>query len=191
MSDGKKINRFPGADWLGRRLTRKVILVFAAAAVLTLGLMCWSFLSYLDAFAGSTYDAALAESDKTLRQTEAFLLDAGPDWPALRDHLAQRGEGCTIQNEEGETVFEYIPEDWTDARLTVSGVGSAVMADGRTVELRIWARTMGLDELSASLQKNALFALSVLATCVFVVVAAMIYVLVVAPIVQLRGTMKE
>ena len=73
MTDGAERRRFSGVGWLSSHLSRKLLLALVAAAVLSWGLMCGWFLSYLGDYAGNTYDGVMRAADGAAQRVGAFL----------------------------------------------------------------------------------------------------------------------
>lgn len=179
---------FPGVGWLSARLSRKMLLALVGLAILSGFLMCWCFLSYLGDYAGNAYDEMLRSADDAARQAGAFLEGSDGDWKALEAYLTDRNLYCTVRDGDGELLYERMPDG---AGLTVSSGVDAQLSGGRRVRLLVWTRAIQRSELSQNLRRNAMIGLSVLDFCLFLLVALTMYLVVVAPIVRLRKSMRR
>ena len=86
MTDGAEGRRFSGVGWLSSHLSRKLLLALVAAAVLSWGLLCGWFLSYLGDYAGNTYDGVMRAADGAAERLGAFLEGGGWDFAGLEDY---------------------------------------------------------------------------------------------------------
>ena len=119
MTEGKK-RRFPGAGWLGARLSRKMIVILLALAVTGWLLSFFWFLRDMRDYAGSAYDRAMQQSEEQARELASFLKGSRGDVSGLTGYLEERELGCILQDDQGRTVFQFMPESWLSPRLTAS-----------------------------------------------------------------------
>ena len=191
MTDGAEGRRFSGVGWLSSHLSRKLLLALVAAAVLSWGLMCGWFLSYLGDYAGNTYDGVMRAADGAAQRVGAFLEGCGGDFAALEDYLEDGALYCIVRDADGTLLYERMPAGEAGTRLLASGEQEAALSEGRRVHVYVWSRAIQRNELSADLQKKALRGLSGLNIGVFTVVAVLMYLLMLSPIVRLRKTMRR
>ena len=171
MTDGAEGRRFSGVGWLSSHLSRKLLLALVAAAVLSWGLMCGWFLSYLGDYAGNTYDGVMRAADGAAQRVGAFLEGCGGDFAALEDYLEDGALYCIVRDADGTLLYERMPAGEAGTRLLASGEQEAALSEGRRVHVYVWSRAIQRNELSADLQKKALRGLSGLNIGVFTVVA--------------------
>ena len=119
MSAERRKLRFPGVGWLSARLSRKMIFILVAAAVLGWLLSISWFLTYLGRFVGESYDRVLDEARDEARQVASFLEGSQGSFDGLEEYLEERELGCAVRDGAGEVLFRFMPRDWGDAQLTV------------------------------------------------------------------------
>lgn len=189
MEQKTKRGRFPGAGWLSAHLSRKMLLALIALAVLSWAVMCGCFLAYLGRYAGNTYDQVLSDAQEDARQAAAFLEGCDGDFQALERYLSERDLYGTVRGGGEELLYARLPEE-SQAGLVAASAVEVELTGGRRVELLLWVRAMQRNELSRSLQREALIGLAAFNVCVFLVVAVIMYLVLVDPIVRLRKTMR-
>ncbi|MCI5561617.1 MAG: hypothetical protein MR393_00515, partial [Intestinimonas massiliensis] len=189
MEQKTKRGRFPGVGWLSAHLSRKMLLALVALAVLSWAVMCGCFLAYLGRYAGNTYYQVLSGAQEDARQAATFLEGCDGDFRALERYLSERDLYGMVRGSGEELLYARMPEE-SQAGLVAASAVQVELTGGRRVELLLWVRAMQRNELSRSLQREALIGLAAFNVCVFLVVAVIMYLVLVAPIVRLRKTMR-
>lgn len=183
--------RFPGVGWLSARLSRKMVLILLAVVILGWLLSFSSFLAYLRTYVGETYDHAMDQAREQVQQVASFLEGSQGNYSGLEEYLTARQLGCSIQDSRGAVVFQFMPEAWTDARLTVASGGSVALRSGETLRIYVWSATLDRQDLSDAVGHRAFVGLTLFNLFLFVVAGVMLYLLIVSPIMRLRRTMLE
>ncbi len=179
----------PAPGWLSDRLTHKMIVLLLLMIVLSCVLMCLSFLGYLGQYLQKNYDAAQAEAADSAENLAAFLEGSSGSTAGLDAYLAQRELYCAVRTPEGTLLYSSLPFN-SDQGALASGCAQAQLPDGRTLDVVVWQNSRDTI-MGPSLTRGALIGLNLLMAAILVVAAASIYLLVLAPIVRLRGTMRR
>lgn len=182
--------RFPGAGWLGARLGRKMILVLLAVAVLGWLLSISVFMRSMGSYVTDTYDAAVEDAQEQARQIASFLEGSQGDLRYLGPYLSDRSVGCSLKNGQGEVVFQSFPDSQNTDRLTVSTLSHVELRSGERLELRVWTSTLGRQDLRELINRQAFSGLILFNLALFAVAGALLYLLIVSPIISLRRTMR-
>lgn len=180
--------RFPGAGWLSAKLSHKMIVALLAAALLGWLVSFSGYLNFLRSYMGSTYDQAMDAARYNTQQVASFLEGNQGDYTGLEKYLSARDLGCSVQDSQGAVLFQFIPEAWTDPRLTISS-GEAVPLEGDTLRVYVWSGAVDRQALSDAVSHQAFVGLSLFHVVVFLAAGFLLYLLLVSPIMGLRRTM--
>ena len=183
--------RFPGAGWLSAKLSRKMIFALLGLAVLGWALTFSWFLHYLQDYVGETYDTAKGTAQEQARQVASFLEGSRGDCSGLEEFLSQRGVGCSVQDSQGTVLAQVFPPDWTGAQLTMSGTATAQVGNGAELQVLVWSRTLGRQDLIEAVGHRAFWGLALFNLVILVVAGVMLYLLLVSPIMGLRRIIRE
>lgn len=187
MTEGKK-RRFPGAGWLGARLSRKMIVILLALAVTGWLLSFFWFLRDMRDYAGNIYDGVMRQSEEQARELASFLEGSRGDVSGLTRYLEERELGCILQDDQGRTVFQFMPESWLSPRLTAS-CGIPVTTGSGTLRAYVWSTAIDRDDLSDALGHQAFVGLSLFNLVLFLAAGVLLYLIILSPIIALRRTM--
>lgn len=191
MGAEEKKWRVPGTGWLSAKLSRKMIVILLAAAILGWLLSFFWFLTYLRTYVGERYDQAVEETRQETRQVAAFLEESGGDYAGLEEYLAARGLGCGVQDGRGEVLFQFMPGIWTDVQLTVSDGAAVHLPSGETLLVRVESAPLSRRDLSDLVTRKAFEGLILFNLGLFLLAGVLLYLLIVSPIIGLRRTMRE
>lgn len=190
MVQTSEARHFPGADWLSAHLSRKMILAVVALAVVSCLALWACFLAYLGDFSDSTYDEVLDQAEEEARQAGAFWEGCGGQTEAMEEYLTRRDLACVVRDGDGEFLYGRISNGAPEV-LASSGTVNVVLPGGRQASLTVWSRALQRSEITQSLRRKALIGLLAINLGTFVVVALVMYLVLVAPIVRLRQTMRR
>ncbi|QKO30677.1 hypothetical protein GKP14_06480 [Caproicibacterium lactatifermentans] len=181
----------PRVGWLSSRLSHKALVGLVLVAVLSGLIMCGCFLSYLRSSVDNLYNGIHTESSDSAKQAASFLMDCGGDYKALKSYAVAHSISCEVRDEKGELLFEYqSPQD--NNCVVVSGSAKVTLPNQKgPLTIRTFSIPLKRQQISASISRSALVGLCVLDICIFIVVAVMLYLLVLAPIIRLRHTFRE
>ncbi len=182
--------QLPGAGWLSAKLSRKMIVILLAVAVLGWMLSFSWFLSYLRAYVGETYDQVTEEAGEQAQRVASFLEGSQGNCSGLEEYLTARQLGCSVQDSTGAVLFQFIPEAWTDARVTVSSGTSVALRSGESLRIYVWSSTLGRQALSDAVGHRAFVGLTLFNLTLFLAAGVLLYLLIVSPIMGLRRTMR-
>ena len=182
--------RVPGVGWLSARLTRKMIVVLVAAAVLGWLLSFTWFLNDLRAYVGASYDRAMEETRALTGQVVSFLEGSQGDLSGLEAYLEERELGCTVQNEAGDTLFRSVPRTWEEEQLTASCRSGLVLGSGERLTVCVESSPLSRGDLSGLVGRRAFEGLILFNLGLFLLAGVLLYLLIVSPIVGLRRTMR-
>lgn len=182
--------RFPGAGWLSARLSRKMILILLTVAVLGWLLSIVWFLQGMGRYVEDTYDQTMAAAQSQTRQVVSFLEGSQGELDGLEGYLSARNLGCTIQDGGGAVIFQYSPDGREDVRLAVSSAARLTLPSGESLSLRVWCPTMGRQDLRDLVSRRAFWGLILFNLALFAAAGVLLYLLIVAPIVELRRIMR-
>ncbi len=190
MSTKKKRRRYSWVGWFSAGLSRKMIFALLAVAILGWLLTCSWFLGYLRSYVGKVYDTALVDAEQNARQVGSFLQGSQGNLDALRSYLEERQLYCTVRDETGTLLLEYLPADWEEAHLAVSGDVKVFLNGGSSRQISVWSASPSRQALVDSIGQHFLIGLFIFNITLFLLAAVLIYLLLVAPIVRLRKTMR-
>ncbi|MGI6029557.1 MAG: sensor histidine kinase [Candidatus Heteroscillospira sp.] len=188
MEKSAKKWRLPAPGWLSNRLTHKMLVILLVLLVLSCVLMCLSFLEYLGLYLQKSYDDAAAAAVSDAENLASFLEGSGGDTSGLDAYLSQHNFYCSIHEGAAE-IYSRLPGAGGQSTLA-SGSATAYLPGGRVLDVVLWLNIQDTI-MSSQLVRSALIGLSLLMAAILAVVAAAVYVLVLAPIIRLRGTMRR
>lgn len=188
----KKIKiRLPGMAWLSLGLSRKMLVVLIIMAVMSYIFMCRSFLAYLSDYARRSYDEVIGQADGHARNVAGFLEESGGDFNSLKGYLEINNLGCIIWDDDGKLIFAYTEPVNNDYGAISSARQEVSIARDKNITLQIWTRSIPQQDLINSLRHQVRIGLSALNACIFLLIAALIFTIVVIPIIRLRKTMRR
>ena len=187
MTENTQRQNFP-VGWLSAHLSRKMLLALVALAVVSWGLMCWCFLAFLTNDTEKSYDGVLDAAGDRAEETAAYWEACGGNKVIFRAYLAEHHLSCAVRGADGAILFERVDEG-AEKVLSAPGTADVTLLDGGAGTLTVWVRAVERSQLSAGIRREARIGLTVLNVCVFLVVAVIMYLVVVAPIVRLRKMM--
>ena len=183
--------RFPGAGWLSAKLSRKMIFALLGLALLSWALTFSWFLHYLQDYVGETYDSAMGTAREQARQVASFLEGSRGDCSGLEAYLSPRGLGCSVQDSQGRVLAQFLPRDWSDVPLTVSGTATAEVGEGEELQVLVWSGTLSRRDLMEAVGHRAFVGLALFNLVMVAVAGFLLYLLLVSPIMGLRRIMRE
>ena len=191
MDTERRKLRFPGVGWLSAKLTRKMIFILVAAAVLGWLLSISWFLSYLGRFVGESYDQVLEEARDEAGQVASFLEGSQGGFEGLEEYLEERELGCAVRDEAGEVLFRFMPREWGDAQITVPCRTDLTLRSGERLSIYVESAPLSRQDLSELVAKKAFAGLLLFNLTLLLLAGLLLYLLIVSPIVRLRRTMRE
>lgn len=187
---GKKKRRIPGSQWLSARLSRKMILTLLVVAVLGWGLTCGWFLLYLRGYVGGAYDETLGKAREQAQQATAFLEGSQGDLSGLGGYLAQRGLRGLVWDAQGNVLLGETSQQQEGTRIAATTDTCAILPGGQRLFLRVWEEAPHRDTLINAIGRQGFVGLLVFSGVMVALNAVLLYVVLVAPIVSLRKTMR-
>lgn len=183
--------RLPGAGWLTAKLSHKMIVVLLVAGALAWLLSFFLFLNHLRGYAEDTYDQAMEDAQNRAEQVVSFLEGSGGDYAGLTGFLEARRMGCSIQDSQGNVLYQFDPGDWPEPRLTAASQASLSTREGEELRIYVWGTAVSRQDLTNALSHQAFVNLAIFNLTLFVAAGVLIYLLIVSPIMGLRRTMRE
>lgn len=189
MEEKKRHFHFPTPDWFSNRLSHKMVVILLIAIVLSCVLMCLCFLSYLGQHLEMSCDEAREIAESRAASLAGFLEGTGGNVSSLDAYIGQHGGYCAVRDADGTLLCSALPFDSSE-NVLATGSAQAFLADGRRLDVAVWVDAREI-VLGRSLARNALMGLNLLMAAILVVVVATVYLLVLGPIIRLRGTMRR
>ena len=182
--------RLPGVSWLSAKLSRQMIL-----ALLVLAVLGWMFsfsylISDIKGHTANLYDEATKEASHMAQQVASFLEGSQGDWSELTNYLDDHTLGCCLLDDQGNILFQYMPVDQSESDLTAASSTTVQVSGQPPMKIHVWAPTLGRDDMLASIGHKTFAALTIFNLAIFLAAAVLIYVLILAPIINLRQTIR-
>lgn len=190
MKQKNSENSSQHVGWLNGRLSHKALVALIALACLSGLLMFHFFLSYLSTYADNAYNKILSDSQKDTQQAAAFLHDCDGNFTSLKNYALTHKISCEVWDSSGKLLFEYHPLK-EEKNFLLSNSSKVTLNSGTALTIRTWSIPIKEHEVSDSIRHSAIIGLFVLNICIFAIAAVLLYLLVLAPIVNLRRTFKE
>ena len=190
MKTQHPLSHIPGFGWVNAKLSRKMIVTLVTLAVFGWLYSFGYLLHDVKDFMGFVYDEALNNAQNRTQQVASFLEGSQGDYSGLMDYLDEHQLGCTLKDGSGRVVFHYMPKGWTNTHLTATS-GTTVRIPGEDpYQIHVWAPTLDRDDLVNAVGRKTLTSLALFNVGLFLAAGILLYVLLVAPIIDLRRTIQ-
>lgn len=189
----RKHDRFclPGLNWLGATLSRKMATVLVILAVLGWVFSFIGLLHDIQHYLGGLYDQAADDAKSMACQVTSFLEGSRGSLAGLEDFLEAHGLSCSLQDRQGEVLYQYISAQGSSTHLTASSTAEVLLPNDQLVRVQVWSPTLSRADILASTGHKVFLGLALFNLSLFLAAGILLYLFIISPINCLRRTMQD